>query len=229
MKRILIVEDDTRILDIVAFNLEKEGYEVTTAANGEEALLCFAANSFDLVLLDIMIPKIGGLEVLDSIRARSDIPVLIMSAKTSEEDRLEGLTRLADDYICKPFSVKELVLRVKVHLSRYEGQTGEKNKTLSWGEYLLDEEAATLTKNGTAIPLSKKEFQLMLLFAKNPERCYTREELLRAIWGYDRMMSEDRTVDVAIRRLREKIEEDPSAPRYILSRRGQGYAAGNGR
>ncbi len=228
MKKILIIEDDPGILDIVAFNLEKEGYKVWTATNGEEALLCFAAHAFDLVLLDIMIPKIGGLEVLDSIRARSDVPVLIMSAKTSEEDRLEGLTRRADDYICKPFSVKELILRVKVHLSRYEGRPGG-DERFTWGDYTLDEAAGTLSKNGTPLPLTKKEFQLMVLFAKNPDRCYSREELLRAIWGYDHLQPEDRTVDVAIRRLREKIEEDPSKPRYILSRRGLGYIAGDGR
>ncbi len=228
MKKILIIEDDLSILDIVAFNLEKEGYTVFTATNGEEALLCFAAHTVDLVLLDIMIPKLGGLEVLDSIRARSDVPVLIMSAKTSEEDRLEGLTRRADDYICKPFSVKELILRVKVHLSRYEGKGGDE-KPLTWGDYTLDEERGVFLRDGKPLALTKKEFQLMALFFKNPNRCYSREELLRAIWGYDPLSPEDRTVDVAIRRLREKIEEDPSKPRYILSRRGHGYTAGDGR
>ncbi len=227
MKRILIIEDDQEILDIVAFNLEKEGYRVSAAKDGEEALLSFAAHAYDLVLLDLMIPKLNGLDVLDSIRARSDVPVLIMSAKTSEEDRLEGLTRRADDYICKPFSVKELILRVKVHLARYEGKPTAQ-KALAWGELTLDEISGTAYRNGQPLPLSKKEFQLMVLFAKNPNRCYSREELLRAIWGYDQLQPEDRTVDVAIRRLREKIEKDPSKPCYILSRRGQGYLAGDG-
>lgn len=227
MKRILIIEDDPEILDIVAFNLEKEGYRVSTATDGEEALLSFAAHAYDLVILDLMIPKLNGLDVLDSIRTRSDVPVLIMSAKTSEEDRLEGLTRRADDYICKPFSVKELILRVKVHLSRYEGKPSAK-KALTWGAFTLDEAAGSVSRQGQPLPLSKKEFQLMVLFAKNPGRCYSREELLRAIWGYDQLQPEDRTVDVAIRRLREKIEEDPSKPCYILSRRGQGYLAGDG-
>lgn len=227
MKRILIIEDDQEILDIVAFNLEKEGYRVSAAKDGEEALLSFAAHAYDLVLLDLMIPKLNGLDVLDSIRARSDVPVLIMSAKTSEEDRLEGLTRRADDYICKPFSVKELILRVKVHLARYEGKPTAQ-KALAWGELTLDETSGTAYRNGQPLPLSKKEFQLMVLFAKNPNRCYSREELLRAIWGYDQLQPEDRTVDVAIRRLREKIEKDPSKPCYILSRRGQGYLAGDG-
>ncbi len=228
MKKILIIEDDPSILDIVAFNLEKEGYRVFTAANGEEGLLSFASQSFDLILLDVMIPRLNGLEVLDSIRSRSDVPVLIMSAKTSEEDRLEGLTRMADDYICKPFSVKELILRVKVHLARYEGRLGG-HRSLVWGDYTLDETTNTVLKNASPVPLTKKEFRLMLLFAQNPGRCYSREEIMRGLWGYDQIQPEDRTVDVAIRRLREKIEEDPSHPRYILSRRGMGYIAGTGK
>ena len=227
MKQILLVEDDPSILDIVQFNLEKEGYSVHTASDGESALLAFAAHPFDLVLLDIMIPRLNGLEVLDSIRSRSKVPVLIVSARTSEEDRLEGLTRLADDYVCKPFSVKELMLRVRVHLSRAEGNAAE-SKHLTWGEYTLNEQLMIAAKNGKPLPLTKKEFSLLLLFAKNPDRCYGRDELMRAIWGYDPLQEDDRTVDVAIRRLREKIEEDPSEPRYILSRRGKGYIAGNG-
>lgn len=227
MKHILLVEDDPSILDIVQFNLEKEGYTVHTASDGESALLTFAAHPFDLVLLDIMIPRLNGLEVLDSIRSHSKVPVLIVSARTSEEDRLEGLTRLADDYICKPFSVKELMLRVRVHLSRAEGNVAEQ-KHLTWGKYTLNEQLMIAIKDEKTMPLTKKEFTLMLLFAKNPDRCFGREELMRAIWGYDPLQEDDRTVDVAVRRLREKIEEDPSNPRYILSRRGKGYIAGNG-
>ena len=226
MKRILIIEDDPGISDIVAFNLEKEGYKTQIAANGEEGLLAFAAQPFDLVLLDIMIPRLNGLEVLDSIRSRSDVPVLIVSAKTSEEDRLQGLTRMADDYICKPFSVKELVLRVKVHLSRYRGKA--QDSKILWGEYELDEHSAEVKRADTPISLTKKEFQLMLFFAKNPGKCYSREEIMRALWGYRQVQPEDRTVDVTVRRLREKIEKDPSRPCYILSRRGMGYMAGEG-
>ena len=228
MKKILIIEDDQNILDIVSFNLKKEGYEVVTAADGEDGVLTFAEQRFDLVLLDIMIPKFNGLEVLDSIRARSDVPVIIMSAKTSEEDRLDGLARMADDYICKPFSIKELLARNKVHLARYAREIGEQ-KQIVWGEFTLDEDHKEILKNGNPVSCTKKEFQLMLLFAKNPGRCYSREELMRALWGYQQIQPEDRTVDVAIRRLREKIEEDPGHPRYILSKRGIGYAAGSGK
>lgn len=226
MKKILIIEDDRNILDIVAYNLEKEGYAVSTAADGEEGLLAFAGGDFDLVILDVMIPRLSGLEVLDSIRSRSDVPVIIMSAKTSEDDRLAGLARMADDYVCKPFSVKELMLRVKVHLNRY-GKS-PKRAALTWGAYTIDEKAGTVYKGGRPIPLSKKEWGMLLLFAKNQGCSYSREELLRAFWGYQSVGPEDRTVDVAIRRLREKIEEDPSHPRYILSRRGYGYLAGTG-
>lgn len=224
MQKILIIEDDRNILDIVAFNLEKEGYQVVTAADGEEGLLTFAADRFDLVLLDIMMPKINGLRVLDAIRARGDVPVLIMSAKTSEDDRLDGFSRLADDYICKPFSVKELVMRVKVHLSRYKKE--EAPPRLIWGEFELDEKNFTVYRGEEPLSCSKKEFQLIQLFAKNQERVYTREELMMMIWGYSQSQPEDRTVDVAIRRLREKMEEDPSHPRYIISKRGLGYQAG---
>ena len=226
MKRILIIEDDPDILDIVTFNLEKEGYRVDTAMDGEEGLLAFAAHPYDLILLDIMIPKLSGLEVLDRIRLRSEIPVLIMSARTAEEDRLAGLARMADDYICKPFSVRELSARIKVHLTRYQSVRGEK-KITQWGSLTIDEEKMAVEIGEKTVALTKKELQLLLFFARNPNRIITREELLRSIWGYEPDNAEDRTIDVAIRRLRGKIEEDPAAPRYILSRRGAGYQAGD--
>ena len=226
MEQILIIEDDPDISGIVAYNLEREGYKVDIAADGEEGLLTFTAHSYDLVLLDIMIPKLSGLEVLDTIRSCSDLPVLIMSARTTEEDRLAGLARMADDYICKPFSVKELLARIKVHTSRYQKQKGE-NKELLFGDLRINEEQMTAVKNNQTIPLSKKELQLLLLFARNRGRVYKREELLRLIWGYRQVTAEDRTVDVAIRRLREKIEDDPAAPCYIISKRGVGYLAGD--
>ncbi len=222
MKRILVIEDDLDIRDIVTFNLEREGYIVVPVSDGEEGLLTFARHPFDLVILDIMIPKLNGLKVLESIRSRSDVPVLIMSAKTSEEDRLEGLSRMADDYICKPFSMKELMLRVKNHLYRYD----RNSQNVVWGEFTIDEENGIVRRGGALLSLTKKELQLLLLFAKNPGKTYTREELMQAFWGYQFAANDDRTVDVAIRRLREKIESDPSEPRYIISKRGIGYTAG---
>ena len=169
MKRILIIEDDRDILDIVAFNLQREGYETVLADNGEEGLLLFLQGGIDLVLLDIMMPKLDGLAVLEKIRAHGNVPVLIMSAKTSEEDRLKGFSLQADDYICKPFSIKELVMRVRVHLSRTE--KGEKKVArIQWGEYELDEQNKTVFKGGQPVAFSKKEVQLMLLLAKNPAR-----------------------------------------------------------
>lgn len=228
MKKILVIEDDPNILDIVTFNLQKEGYDVTAAADGEEGILLFAARRFDLVLLDIMIPKLNGLEVLDAIRTRSDIPVIIVSARTAEEDRLDGLSRMADDYICKPFSVKELMARVKVHLARYDRAIG-KAKPLTWGRFTLDAAQHIVLKDGQPLDCTKKEFQIMLLFAQNPGRCYSREELMRTVWGYQQVQGDDRTVDVAVRRLREKVEDDPAHPRYIISKRGVGYLAGSGK
>ncbi len=226
MKRILVVEDDQNILDIVAFNLEKEGYSVVTASNGEEGLFAFSKYAFDLVILDIMMPQLDGLSLLDALRLQSDIPILIMSAKAAEEDRLEGFSHQADDYICKPFSVKELMLRVKVHLGRYQG--GEKSDVLQWGALTLDRRSNSVERGGEQIACSKKEFRLLLLFAENAGRCFSREEIMQALWGYRQSNSEDRSVDVAIRRLREKIEPDPAKPRYILSKRGIGYMAGEG-
>ena len=195
------------------------------ASDGEAGLVTFAAQHFDLVLLDIMMPKLDGLQVLDAIRSRANVPVIIMSAKTSEEDRLDGFARQADDYICKPFSVKELVMRVKVHLSR-SGKGSNDHSRIVWGAFELDEQNKTVFKNGEPLSVSKKEFQLILLFAQNQDRVYSREELMQLIWGYSPAQPEDRTVDVAIRRLREKMEEDPSHPRYIVSKRGIGYQAG---
>ncbi len=228
MKQILIIEDDRAISDIVAFNLEKEGYQVVVAADGEEGLLAFAARPFDLVLLDIMMPKLDGLSVLDTIRSRADLPVIIMSAKTAEDDRLAGFARHADDYICKPLSVKELLMRVKVHLSRAEKSAPTEGR-IPWGDFEIDEKNMNVYREGQLVSFSRKEVQLMLLFAKNPHRVYTREELMQLIWGYVQAQGDDRAVDVAIRRLREKLEEDPSKPCYILSKRGVGYQAGNGR
>lgn len=225
MKRILIIEDDPDILDIVSFNLKQEGYAVDTATDGEEGILAFAAKRYDLILLDIMIPKLSGLEVLDAIRLRSDVPVLIMSARTAEEDRLAGLARMADDYICKPFSMREMIARIKVHLNRY--QKGSKSAAkLQWGELEIDEEQMMISVRGKTLSLTKKELQLLLLFAASPGKIFSREDLMRLIWGYSVSSGEDRTVDVAVRRLREKIEADPANPRYILSRRGVGYQAG---
>ena len=224
MNRVLIVEDDPDIRDIVCFNLKKEGYEVCSASDGTDALDLFEKKRPDLVLLDIMIPGMNGLAVLDTLREKTDIPILIMSAKITEEDRINGLSRMADDYICKPFSVKELMMRVKVHLARYTQKIGAQE--FRWGEFTLNERSKTVSRGEEVLPLSAKEVQMMLLFARHPGKAFSREELVRLLWDVEPLGSADRTVDVAIRRLREKIGDDAFAPRYIVSRRGLGYMAG---
>lgn len=218
MKRILIVEDDVNILDIVAFNLEAAGYQTVKCERGDEGLKLLKEQEFDLAILDIMLPAVSGLEILAQIRKISDIPIILMSAKTSEEDKLAGFSSLADDYITKPFSVKELVARVGVHLMRYS-----KQRTLTSKGLELDHALMRAYKDGRELKLSKTEFEILSLLFKNRGKVFSREQLLKEVWGYDQFQGDLRTVDVAIARLRAKVEDSPGTPQIIKSRRGAGY------
>lgn len=219
MKRILIVEDDLNILDIVAFNLEAAGYQTVKCDRGDTGLKLLSEQAFDLAILDIMLPFVSGLEILAQIRKTSDIPIILMSAKASEEDKLAGFSELADDYITKPFSVKELVARVGVHLLRYnKPQTQSKNDRLQ-----LDKALMRAYRNGVELKLSKTEFEILYLLYQNRGTVFSREQLLKEVWGYDQFQGDLRTVDVAIARLRAKVEDNPSTPQIIKSRRGAGY------
>lgn len=218
MKRILIVEDDVNILDIVAFNLEAAGYQTVKCERGDEGLKLLKEQEFDLAILDIMLPAVSGLEILAQIRKISDIPIILMSAKTSEEDKLAGFSSLADDYITKPFSVKELVARVGVHLMRYS-----KQRTLTSRGLELDHALMRAYRDGRDLKLSKTEFEILSLLYKNRGKVFSREQLLKEVWGYDQFQGDLRTVDVAIARLRAKVEDSPGTPQIIKSRRGAGY------
>ncbi|MBG9980767.1 response regulator transcription factor [Facklamia sp. DSM 111018] len=227
MKRILVVDDEKPISDIITFNLKNEGFEVDAAFDGEEALEKFATNSPDLILLDLMLPKIEGLEVCREIRKTSSVPIIMLTAKDSEIDKVLGLELGADDYVTKPFSNRELIARVKANLRRNtvreeEQQQAELSNDIEVGDLIVHQDAYIVSKRGVEIELTHREFELLHYLSKHIGQVMTREHLLETVWGYD-YFGDVRTVDVTIRRLREKIEDTPSHPSYIITRRGVGY------
>lgn len=227
MKKILVVDDEKPISDIIRFNLEKEGYDVSTAFDGEEAVEQFEAVGPDLVLLDLMLPKMDGLEVCRQIRKTSDVPIIMLTAKDSEIDKVLGLELGADDYITKPFSNRELAARVKANLRRVgsSAQAQPEEEVLNEiyvGALTIHEDAYVVSKRGKEIELTHREFELLHYLAKHLGQVMTREHLLQTVWGYD-YFGDVRTVDVTVRRLREKIEDTPSHPTWLITRRGVGY------
>jgi len=224
-KKILIVDDEKPIADILKFNLEKEGYEIYCAYDGEEALQKVGEFNPDLVLLDIMLPIRDGLEVCREIRKTHDMPIIMITAKDSELDKVLGLEMGADDYVTKPFSTRELLARVKANLRRHQvvgTAEKEENVDIEIGPLLINPNAYVVTKRGEKIELTHREFELLYYLAKHIGQVMTREHLLQTVWGYD-YFGDVRTVDVTIRRLREKIEDNPSYPLFIVTRRGVGY------
>ncbi|MDI3317819.1 MAG: response regulator [Bacillota bacterium] len=223
MASILVVEDETAIADIIRFNLEEAGYEVRVAPDGERALREVEAARPDLLVLDLMLPLLDGYAVCKAVRARSEIPILMLTAKDSEEDKVRGLEMGADDYVTKPFSPRELVARVRAILrrrqARPESLTGE---PLRVGELEIHMARREVLRQGRPVSLTAREYELLEFLALRPGRLFQRDELLREVWGYE-YPGDLRTVDVTVRRLREKIEPDPSRPRYLLTRRGAGY------
>ncbi|WP_172356869.1 response regulator YycF [Pseudolactococcus insecticola] len=226
MKKILVVDDEKPISDIVKFNLTKEGYEVLTAFDGEAALEVFVAESPDLILLDLMLPKKDGLEVAREIRKSSEVPIIMVSAKDSEFDKVIGLELGADDYVTKPFSNRELLARVKANLRRSnltpDATASNDKKEIRIGNITIAPEKYAAYKNDKHIDLTHREFELLHYLAQHVGEVMTREHLLETVWGYD-YFGDVRTVDVTIRRLREKVEDTPSRPEYVATRRGVGY------
>ena len=227
MKKILVVDDEKPISDIIKFNMVKEGYEVVTAFNGREALEMFEAERPDILILDLMMPELDGLEVARTIRKTSNVPIIVLSAKDSEFDKVIGLEIGADDYMTKPFSNRELQARVKAILRRtdltIENQEAEAAPTeIVIGDLQILTDAFVVKKHGEELDLTHREFELLHHLATHIGQVMTREHLLETVWGYD-YFGDVRTVDVTIRRLREKIEDIPSRPEYILTRRGVGY------
>lgn len=227
MKKILVVDDEKPISDIIKFNMVKEGYEVLTAFNGREALEIFEAEKPDILILDLMLPELDGMEVARTIRKTSNVPIIMLSAKDSEFDKVIGLELGADDYVTKPFSNRELQARVKALLRRTEltvesQEEGKQSNDLTIGSLQILSDAFLVKKNGHDLELTHREFELLHHLATHSGQVMTREHLLETVWGYD-YFGDVRTVDVTIRRLREKIEDTPSRPEYILTRRGVGY------
>ncbi|KRM19717.1 two-component response regulator [Ligilactobacillus hayakitensis DSM 18933 = JCM 14209] len=228
MKKILVVDDEKPISDIVKFNLTKEGYEVYTAYDGQEALDKVEEIQPDLILLDLMLPKVDGLEVAREVRKTHDMPIIMVTAKDSEIDKVLGLELGADDYVTKPFSNRELIARVKANLRRQSTVESkvtvdeEKETDITIKELTIHPNEYTVSKNDKRIELTHREFELLYYLARHLGQVMTREHLLQTVWGYD-YFGDVRTVDVTVRRLREKIEDNPSRPTWLVTRRGVGY------
>lgn len=221
--KILVVDDEKLMVKGIKYNLEQDGYIVETAFDGEEAVRLAHDESIDLILLDVMLPKLDGFSVCRSIRSFSNVPIIMLTAKNDDIDKILGLEYGADDYITKPFNIREVTARIKAILRRINPVSkGDKEKILVSGDITLDYNFKKITVRDKAVELTSKEFDLLELFLKSPGKVYTRENLLDIAWGFD-YPGDARTVDVHIRRLREKIEKNPAEPEYIKTKWGVGY------
>ena len=222
--RVLVVDDEKLIVTGIRFSLEQEGMEVDCAYDGEEAVQKAKENEYDIILLDVMLPKLDGFEVCQQIREFSSVPVIMLTAKGDDMDKILGLEYGADDYITKPFNILEVKARIKAIIRRTKKKAPEKEnrKVVEKGDLHLDCDSRRLNIGGKEINLTAKEFDLLELMALNPNKVYSRDHLLNAVWGYD-YPGDVRTVDVHIRRLREKIEANPSEPKYVHTKWGVGY------
>ncbi len=226
MAKILVVDDEASIVTMLAYNLKKEGYEVVTAEDGEVALEKFESENPDLLLLDIMMPKMDGYEVCRKIREKSNVPIIMLTARADEVDKVVGLEMGADDYVTKPFGNRELIARVKANLRRSDStpvsNDDNNGNRQVYGDLNINFERYEVKKRGEVINLTLREFELLTFLATQTPTIFTRENLLEKVWGYE-YFGDVRAVDVTIRRLREKIEDDPSKPKYIVTKRGVGY------
>jgi DNA-binding response OmpR family regulator len=223
-KKVLVVDDEKLIVKGIRFSLEQDGMEVDCAYDGEEALALAKANSYDMILLDIMLPKMDGFEVCQAIREFSSMPIVMLTAKGDDMDKILGLEYGADDYITKPFNILEVKARIKAIMRRTTAQPKKEVRTsiIEKGDLKLDTDSRRLFIQGKEVNLTAKEFDLMELLVKNENKVYSRETLLTTVWGAD-FPGDERTVDVHVRRLREKVEKNPSEPKYIHTKWGVGY------
>ena len=220
--KILVVDDEKLLVKGIKFILENDGYEVVTGADGMDAVELAAAGDIDLIVLDLMMPRMDGLEACTKIREFSDVPIIMLTAKSEDMDKLMGFEHGADDYLTKPFNILELKARIRALLRR-AGSTGKQQAdVLACDHISIDRSARNAYNDGRLVDLTQKEFDLVELLMRNPNRVYSREALLDAIWGYDNS-SDIRTVDVHIRRLREKLERTPASPEHIMTKWGVGY------
>ena len=228
MPKILVVDDERVMVKGIKFNLENEGYQVDTGSDGEEAVDKARTGQFDLIILDLMMPKIDGLQACMKIREFSNVPVIMLTAKGEDADKIIGFECGADDYITKPFNILELKARIRALLRRAGAAAQQQREAdrLTQGPIALDLRERAAWRDGERVDLTAKEFDLMALLMQNPGRVYSRENLLNLVWGYE-YVGEFRTVDVHIRRLREKLEPDPASPEHILTKWGVGYYLAN--
>lgn len=223
MPHILVVDDEPSLVKGLRLSLEQEGFQVTTAGDGREALAKFKAGAFDLVVLDLMLPEVDGLTVCRQIRQSDMTPIIMLTAKADDFDKVLGLELGADDYLTKPFNTRELIARIRAILRRAEGPTRpEQSSKLKVGDLLLLMPQRRVEVAGRPLDLTAREYDLLELLAKHPGVVYTRQQLLDLVWGYE-FAGDDRTVDVHVRRIREKLEETPAKPRYLRTKWGVGY------
>ncbi len=224
-KTVLIVEDEKNIVDIVRFNLQREGYDTLEAYDGAAGLALARETHPDLILLDVMMPKMMGFDVCRVLRDEGDnVPIIILTAREEEEDKILGLEIGADDYITKPFSMRELMARVKANIRRTAMTSAPAESAMSaGGELTINTDSLQVFKGGRPIELTQREYELLTFLASHPNKVFSRVDLMEQVWNYGYVGDDVRTVDVTVRRLREKIEDDPASPRYILTRRGTGY------
>ena len=220
--KILVVDDEKLLVKGMKFNLENEGYEVECAYNGAAAVELAREGKFDLIILDVMMPEVDGLEACMRIREFSNVPVIMLTAKSEDADKLMGFECGADDYLTKPFNVLELKARVRALLRRAAGVQRSRGALLTAGDLVLNTEERTALRGGEAVELTAKEYDLITLLMRNPRRVYSRENLMNVVWGYS-YAADYRTVDVHIRRLREKLEQNPAEPEHIMTKWGVGY------
>lgn len=225
-KKILVVDDEKPIVDVLKFNLEKDGYKIIEAYDGEQAVEMALTAKPDLIILDVMLPKMDGFTVCKKLRQKLTCPIIMLTAREEVVDKIIGLELGADDYMTKPFSVRELTARIKANLRKHtlpeeEQENGEKDE-LKIKDLVLDTEKYVVVKKGKIIDLTMKEFEVIKLLATHAGQVFTREQILKNVWGYD-YYGDVRSVDVTIRRIREKIEDNTSEPKYIITKRGIGY------
>ena len=220
--KILVVDDEELLVKGIKFNLQNEGYEVVTGSNGREAIELARNPDIRLIVLDVMMPEIDGLEACRQIREFSDVPIIMLTAKAEDMDKLLGFEQGADDYLTKPFNILELKARIRALLRRSSSST-EPEHRITVGEITVDTQERNVYKNGKPMELTAREFDVVELLIRNPNRVFSRENLLDSIWGYEAYRSDLRTVDVHIRRIREKLETVPADPKYFMTKWGVGY------
>lgn len=223
-KLILVVDDEVALVDILKFNLTKSGYKVICAYDGEEGYRLAITEKPDLILLDVMLPKMEGFEVCRKVREKQSTPIIMVTARDEEVDKVLGLELGADDYITKPYSIRELLARVKANLRRNSSEmaSGDEGSPMVFGKLTINPSQYEVEKDGVTLDLTLREFELIKFLATEPGKIFSRETLLEKVWGYE-YFGDVRTVDVTVRRLREKVEDNPASPLYIMTKRGVGY------